>query len=81
MTPGYSSQPLDLAEAEVESDPDLPNALPQERNLLIEYSTHVPYMYSQAIIPWNIILCIFFFGGGDIGFYISMLQGTCGTAF
>jgi len=47
-TPGYSNPPLDLAEAEVESDPDLPHALPQERNLLIEYSTHVPsYMYSQ----------------------------------
>jgi hypothetical protein len=31
--------PLELAEAEVEADSDLS----QERNLLIEYTTHVPY--------------------------------------
>ena len=48
--PGYT-KPLDLAEAEVESDSELPSALPsalpQERNLLIEYATHVPYRYSH----------------------------------
>ena len=40
--PGYS-KPQDLLEAEVESDSELPPNLPLERNLLIEYTTHVPY--------------------------------------
>ena len=40
-------KPMDLAEAEVESDPDQPATHPHERNLLIEYTTHVPYLYSH----------------------------------